>query len=190
MRVVVSKLVQSTSMYLICLYQFPVHGDQEQKIDYYLTVGAYNSLAAWYIILQVYTIEDFIVLLCIRFGNVSSSQPILELLLNLPIIHVMNVEAAFTVLCPVSSLSTVSAHIWEGLCLPCHIDIHGNWIAWHGGRVPRRKDASGKCQGFQVQRGRSQCDVGWFMQGLKNFIPHMILIHLDSKVKPHIRICV
>ena len=27
MQVVVSKSVQSTSRYLICLYQFPVHGD-------------------------------------------------------------------------------------------------------------------------------------------------------------------
>src|SRR6266540_2880552 len=25
--------------YLIHLYQFPVHGDREQKIDYYLTAG-------------------------------------------------------------------------------------------------------------------------------------------------------
>ena len=46
MRVVVSKSVQLTSRYLICLYQFPVHGDQEQKIDYYLTAGAHNSPAA------------------------------------------------------------------------------------------------------------------------------------------------
>ena len=59
----------------------------------------------------------------------------LELLLNLPVIHVTNVEAAFAVLCPVSGLPTASARIWEGLCLPCHINIYGNWIAWCGDRV-------------------------------------------------------
>src|SRR6266545_5043501 len=106
MRVVVSKLVQLTSRYLICLYQFPVHGDQEQKIDYYLTAGVHNSPAAWYKILRVYAIKDFIILLGIHFSYVLSSQPILELLLNLPIIHVMNIEAVFAVLHPVSSLST------------------------------------------------------------------------------------
>src|SRR6266511_1376512 len=144
MRVVVSKSVQSTSRYLIRLYQFLVHGDREQKINYYLAAGAHNSPAAWYKILKVYTIEDFIILLSIRFGYVLSSQPILELLLNLPIVHVMNIEVVFAVLCPVSSLPTASAHIWEGLHLPCHINIHGNWVAWHGGRVckAQRKDAS------------------------------------------------
>src|SRR6266545_8188085 len=86
-------------------------------------------------ILKVYTIGNFIVLLGICFSNVSSCQPILELLLNLPVIYKMNVEAAFTVLRPVSSFSTASAHIWEGLHLPCHIDIHGNWVVWHEGRV-------------------------------------------------------
>src|SRR6266540_3397751 len=147
------KLVQSTSRYLICLYQFPVHGDQEQKIDYYLIAGAHNSPAAWYKILGVYAIEDFIVLLSIHFSYVSSSQSILELLLNLPVIHVSNVKAVFTVLCPVSGLSTVLAHVWEGLCLPCHVDIHGNWVAWCGGRVceVRRKDALGRHRGFQVR---------------------------------------
>ena len=87
----------------------------------------------------------------IHFSYVSSSQPILELLLNLPIIHVMNVEAAFTVLCPVSSLSTVSAHIWEGLHLPCCIDIHGNWIAWCGGRVCKGRTPLEDVEVFEIE---------------------------------------
>jgi len=135
MRVAISKLVQTTSRYLIRLYHFLVHGDREQKINYYLTVGVYNSSAVWYKILKVYTIEDFVVLLSIHFGDVSSSQPILKLLLNLSVIHVTNIKVVFVVLCPVSGLSTASAHVWEGLHLPCCIDIHGNWIAWHGDRV-------------------------------------------------------
>src|SRR6266540_3281330 len=110
MRVVVSKLVQLTLRYLICLYQFPVHGDREQKINYYLTAGVHNSPAAWYKILEVYAIGDF-VLLGIPFSGILSSQPILELLLNLSVIHVMNVKAVFTVLHPVSRLPTVSACI-------------------------------------------------------------------------------
>src|SRR6266545_2384079 len=89
MRVVVSKSVQLTSRYLICLYQFPVHGDQEQKINYYLTAGVHNSPTVWYKILGVYTIKD----LDIHFSYISSSQPILEQLLNLPVVHVMNIEA-------------------------------------------------------------------------------------------------
>ena len=150
MRVVVLKSVWLTSRYLIRLYQFPVHGDWEQKINYYLTAGAHNSPTAWYKILEVYAIEDFVVLLGFCFGYILSSQPILELLLNLPVVHVTNVEAAFTVLCPVSGLPTASAHVWEGLCLPCCVNIHGNWVAWHGGRVCEmwRKDTSGRQQGF------------------------------------------
>src|SRR6266511_2120462 len=100
---VVSKSGQSTSRYLIHLYQFPVHGDQGQKIDYYLTVGAYNSPAVWYKILEIYAIEDFIVLLGIHFGDISSSQPILELLLNLSIIHKMN-ECQSSIHSPSSSV--------------------------------------------------------------------------------------
>src|SRR6266511_78198 len=102
MRVVVLKLVQLTSRYLICLHQFPVHGDREHKIDYYLTAGVHNSPTAWYKILEVYDIEGFVVLLSIYFGNISNSQSILELLLNLPVVHVRNVEVAFAVLHPVS----------------------------------------------------------------------------------------
>ena len=104
----------------------------------------------------------------------------------------MNVEAAFSVLRPVSGFSTALIHVWEGLCLSCCIDIHRNWVAWHGDWVHevRRKDILGKHLGFQVRGGWSQCGIGQFMRGLKSFIHRTILIHLNSKAEPHIQICV
>ena len=32
--------------------------------------------------------------------------------------------------------------------------------------------------------------IGQFVRGLKGFIHHMVLVHLDSKVKPCLQICV
>src|SRR6266540_4300370 len=126
-RIVASKLVQLALRYLIRLYQFPAHGDREQKIDYYLTVGAYNSPTVWYKILGVYTIWNFIVLLSIHFSDASSCQPILKLLLDLPIIHEANVEATIAVFRPIAGFSTMSACVWKGPHLPHRVNIHGHW---------------------------------------------------------------
>ena len=123
-----------------------------EMLQYYLTAGAYNSPTAWYKILGVYTIWNFIVLLSIHFSDASSCQPILKLLLDLPIIHEANVEATIAVFRPIAGFSTMSACVWKGPHLPHRVNIHGHWVAWHGGgvREAQREETPGGHWGLRV----------------------------------------
>ena len=91
---------------------------REQKIDYYLAMGAHGSPAAGYKILYAKFLLFFD--RGFRGRDIFGGKLILQLSLQLRVIHVhvSDVEAEVALLCPMSGLSAAPAGVGSGLVFP------------------------------------------------------------------------
>ena len=62
--------------------------------------------------------------------DILGGKLILQLSLQLVRIHVSDVEAEVTLLCPMSGFSTMSAGVGSGFGLSCRIYVHRDRIDW------------------------------------------------------------
>ena len=172
---------------VVRLHQSQAQRLREWKIDYYLAAGVHGSLAAGHKIL--YATRWF----WLRWNRILSSQPVLQLCLQLVTVHVSNVEAEVAVFCPVTSLlpsdqsfcsvSRRQKGLWPCGWHQCPWGLGYPEWDWSGRSalavqmwVQVRVRTTSRC--VDGQRGSSS--VG----GLEGLIRRPVLIHLDCEAVP------